>query len=516
MNSPETVANRASQDLANPDFANADLAEPGAADASAAFPAAASANPPAELPQRLVFIDLETTGADPARDRIIEIGLVTVEDGVTRRWASFVNPGRVIPPFIQRLTGIDDSMVDDAPTFEQLAKELRTRLHGRLFVAHNARFDYGFVRAEFRRLGQTFRADVLCTVRLSRKLYPAHFKHGLDSLIARHGLNPGERHRALADADAIAQFWHIVCAERPAAAIIEAVVAQLQRPSLPPQLAPDCLDDLPESPGVYSFYGDNGALLYVGKSVNLRQRVMAHFSASSREAREFRIAQEISRLDWIETAGELGALLLESHEIKDRQPIHNRQLRRAAECCAWRLDDRGDGHFVPELVCGEEADPGRAGALYGLFQTRREATNTLKKIADAYQLCHATLGLEKTTKRGAACFAHQLKKCKGACVGKEPLALHSARMMAALAKLRLKAWPYPGAVALIERNDFLDREDWHVVDGWRYLGSARSEADAWALLESARSVAFDADTYRLLKGEFGKAKLRVVRLAREA
>lgn len=468
------------------------------------------------LPARLAFIDLETTGADPTRDRITEIGIVTLEAGETRRWATLVNPECAIPPFIQRLTGIADDMVDTAPRFSQLADELRERLAGCLFVAHNARFDYGFVRAEFRRLGQTFRADVLCTVRLSRRLYPEHPKHGLDALVARHGIVIPERHRALADADAIARFWQIVCAEKPAAQIADAVAAQLQRPSLPPNLPPDALDDLPEAPGVYYFHGENDALLYVGKSVNLRSRVMSHFSAAGRERREFRMAEEIRRLDWVETAGELGALLREAHDIKRLQPIHNRQLRRASECCAWRLADRGAGHVVPELVCGEDADPGRAGALYGLFQTRREATNTLKKIADAYQLCPATLGLEKSARRGGPCFARQLKKCWGACEGKEALALHGARLMAALAKLRLAAWPYPGAVALVERNDFLDREDWHVVDAWRHLGSARCEADAWALAEGGPTrIAFDADTYRLLKSELARGKLRVVSLARE-
>lgn len=166
------------------------------------------------LPSQLAFIDLETTGANPAIDRITEIGLIEVVDGEISTWSTLVNPERAIPQFIQQLTGIRDEMVADAPTFAEVAGELRGRLHGKLFIAHNARFDYGFVKNEFQRLGQRFQADVLCTVRLSRKLFPEHHKHNLDSLIVRHGLEAGGRRRALADvaprflqSDFIASKW---------------------------------------------------------------------------------------------------------------------------------------------------------------------------------------------------------------------------------------------------------------------------------------------------------------------
>jgi DNA polymerase-3 subunit epsilon len=124
------------------------------------------------LPDRIAFIDLETTGADPTRDRITEIGIVTVDGDSVSRWSTLVNPERAIPPFIQRLTGIRDDMVAAAPPFDQVAAELARRREGRLFVAHNARFDYGFVRHEYRRLGRRFQSEVLCTVRLSRRLCP--------------------------------------------------------------------------------------------------------------------------------------------------------------------------------------------------------------------------------------------------------------------------------------------------------------------------------------------------------
>lgn len=456
------------------------------------------------IPERLAFIDLETTGANPAHDRVTEIGIVEVDGDKVSRWSTLVNPQRSIPEFIQHMTGISNAMVADAPTFDQVAAELGQRLQGRLFVAHNARFDYGFVRHEYQRLGQRFQADVLCTVRLSRRLFPEHHRHNLDSLIERHGLAADDRHRAMADADLIWQFWQMVRSAVDADRIGEAVQHQLKRPSLPPHLPSDALDDLPEAPGVYLFYGENDVLLYVGKSVNLRQRVLSHFSAGTREAREMRIAQEIRRIDWQETVGELGALLLESRLVKERQPVHNRRLRRTAELCAWQLDEVAPGDFRPRLVSGPEADPGLGGELYGLFSTRREATLALRKIAEAHQLCPAILGLEKTTIPGRPCFAFQLHQCHGACAGKESIGLHSARLMSALARLRVAAWPYRGPIGIVERNDFLDREEVHLVDAWRHLGTGHTDSEVKDLLLSPSRVQFDLDTYKLLKAHLAK------------
>lgn len=158
--------------------------------------------------EKLLFVDLETTGARQEEDRITEIGIVSVEsDGRVEHWSSFVNPGMPIPAFIQQLTGIQDEMVADAPSFETLMPELQQRLEGGLFIAHNARFDYGFLRHAFARTGHAFHPDILCTVRLSRQLFPQEQKHSLDRLITRHTLVPQARHRALADADLLHQLW---------------------------------------------------------------------------------------------------------------------------------------------------------------------------------------------------------------------------------------------------------------------------------------------------------------------
>jgi len=440
--------------------------------------------------RRLAFVDLETTGATATTDRITEIGIVEVDEAGVREWASLVNPQARIPEFIERLTGISNAMVAAAPTFGQLADEVRRRLDGRLFVAHNARFDYGFLKNEFARLGVDFRATVLCTVRLSRKLYPEHRKHGLDSLVERHGLDAGERHRALADARLIHQFWRHLHASFDAADIEAAVGALTARPSLPPHLEPSLIEDLPEGHGVYLFYGDNDLPLYVGKSKEIRKRVLAHFASDHGSAKEMSLSQQVRRIDWRVTAGEIGALLAEAALIKRLQPVHNRRLRRNDELAAWQLRQDAGEAWRPHLVTVADVDFARGENLFGPFKNARQATQVLTDIADGHGLCHAVLGLEKV-RAGRPCFSHQIRKCRGACVGKEALSVHSARLMAALASLRIEPWPFAGPALLREGNEA------HVIDGWSYLGTARAEDEVWSLIEGGRPV-FDHDTYKIL------------------
>jgi DNA polymerase III subunit epsilon len=227
----------------------------------------------------LAVIDLETTGMTATADRITEIGILTVVEGkVVEEWSTLVNPECGIPTEIQALTGITHAMVRDAPTFCDIATAVHARLSDHIFVAHNARFDYGFIKNEFRRLNMKFTADILCTVRLSRRLYPKFKSHSLDALRERHQLTTDGRHRALGDARAAWQFIETTMREHAADDIASAVKALLKMPSLPPQLTPGVLDDLPEGPGVYTFYGVNDLPIYISKGKDIRSRVRSHFS----------------------------------------------------------------------------------------------------------------------------------------------------------------------------------------------------------------------------------------------
>jgi DNA polymerase-3 subunit epsilon len=463
--------------------------------------------------EKLVFIDLETTGPNPLHDRITEIGIVEVSNGKISPWSSLVNPEMPIPAFIQTLTGISNDMVATAPSFPQIAKTLLERLEGSLFIAHNARFDYGFLRNAFKELGYSLRCDVLCTVKLSRKLFPEEAKHNLDALIARHGLQPSGRHRALADADVLWQLWNVLQAGIPVKDFTDTVRILLQRPSMPANLAHDSLDDIPDTPGVYLFYAENDSPLYVGKSIHLRQRVMSHFNADHRLYKDMRISHQIHRLEWRETAGEIGALLLEAQLIKDLQPVHNRVLRRQRELCAWQLRPTAHGYSQPVLTYASEQDFGGASGLYGLFSSRRKADEALRSLAETHQLCLAMLGLENRIKADKPCFGFQLRRCLGACIGHEAVEQHQARLEAALHKLKIKTWPYAGAIGLIEPGADR-RKDIHVVHNWCYLGTARTKREVSALMKKAPvRPAFDADTYKILVRALDRQTLQTLDLS---
>lgn len=443
----------------------------------------------------LVFLDLETTGATATHDRITEVGIVEVENGrFVREWSSLVNPGMSIPPAIQALTGISNAMVAGAPRFEEIAREVWEAIDGRVLVAHNARFDYGFLKNEFRRLGKTFSAPVLCTVKLSRKLFPQHARHNLDSLMTRHGIDCEARHRALGDARVLWQLAQQWRADPGETAVLEATAKLLKTATVPAGLPDNAFEHIPEGPGVYLFYGERDVPLYVGKSISLRTRVMSHFSGDHRVNKDMRIAAEVKRIDWIETAGELGALIEEARLVKKLSPVHNRQLRRAAELCAWYWPAQ-DAARPPQLVSARDLTGGEFGDLYGLFRSRRAGIEALRELATENQLCHGLLGLEK---RDGPCFAYQIRRCRGACAGVETAEAHALRLAAALAKLRVRAWPFPGRIGIRETAAGGERCELHVLDQWCHLGTVRSEEELHELQEGAPRPLFDLDTYKIL------------------
>jgi DNA polymerase-3 subunit epsilon len=450
-----------------------------------------------------VMLDLETTGGNAVHDRITEIAAVRVENGVeTARWSTLVNPGMHIPPFIQQLTGINDAMVAKAPAFAEVAQTLLEMLDGAVLVAHNVRFDHGFVLNELARVEIALKVKTLCTVRLSRKLYPQHRGHGLDAILNRHGLHTQARHRAMGDVDVVLQ-WLQIATQELGQERVQAVARELLQGSacIPPQLE-TAISDIPDTPGVYLFYGETALPLYIGKSVNMRTRVMSHFQSAAKVAREMRILTEIRRVEWVETAGELGALLLEARLVKEQQPLHNRRLRREKALCTWQLDETANANPLLKLVQLDDIASGQWGQLYGTYHSKRQATDALRKLADAHGLCPQLLGLESGK---GACFACQTGRCKGACAGREPAALHRVRVQMALAQHRLQAWPHPGRVAIREYQAQTERTDIHVFDHWCHIATVHDLAELEEAQQGRAALAFDVDTYRLLQKRLGHA-----------
>ena len=239
----------------------------------------------------------------------------------------------------------------------------------------------------------------------------------------------------------------------------------------------------PRAPGVYFFYAEGDSIpLYIGKSIDIRSRLLSHLRAPE----EARMLCQAQRIEYQQTAGEIGALLLESRLIKELQPLKNKRLRRQQRLCSLRIRDGVLEIIDTTAIC-------EGPQLYGLFRNRRMATEALMLMADEHRLCHTLLGLDKPT--GRSCFRAQIGKCAGACKGAESLEVHTHRLLSALERWAVHHWPYPGAIALHERHGEI--EEYHVVDSWRYMGTYACEEEA-RLAPKLTGQAFDADCYKIL------------------
>jgi DNA polymerase-3 subunit epsilon len=446
--------------------------------------------------QNLVFVDLETNGASPAQHRIIEVGLVRVENGVlVEQWSTLVNPESAIPPYIEAFTGISNEMVRDAPRFADIAADVFGKLSGAVFVAHNARFDHGFLHREFLRVNMSLNVPVLCTVKLSRRLFPQYVRHNLDAIIERHAINCSARHRALGDALVLHELWQQLEAQvEPSRLAAAAAQSMLGVSRLPPQLPPELVDELPENPGVYRFFGADDALLFVGRANALRARILAQLGSEPASPRDRALRLEVRRVDWCETVGELGSQLREAQLIRKGEPRYNR--RRKDETGSLTLRPRADGSGRVETSRLEDLEAHELEECFGIFRTEKDAVKALRELGRAHALCLKVLSLEDGD---GCCLGLSTGKCRGACVGREPLVLHEVRVRMALSALKIKRWPFPARIALREQGR--DSVDIHVLDRWAYLGTARSEQELAQIASRAPAdgaLGFDADVYKIL------------------
>lgn len=441
----------------------------------------------------MVVVDVETTGGSPSANRIIEIGVIRLSaDRPAQRYQSVVNPGCPVPSFIRQLTGISVAETDAAPAFEEIAPRLTELLKDAVFVAHNARFDYGFVKQELTRLGLPFTARTLCSARLSRALYPQHRHHDLGSLIERFGLSVPRRHRALDDAEAVVSFIDKACAELGQQAVTEAALRLLGRGLTRTGLPAEMFEGLPEAPGVYIFKDAQGDALYVGKSRNVRQRVLSHFYDDHTAKRELEMTQGTVSIESRRTPGELSALMLESELVKRLDPYYNRKLRRSSgPVCAVRgTDERG----YPTVTLTRHSGSVEDEAVLGFYRGVHQAKSALSKIAEEHALCPRLLGLEKGK---GPCFSYHLRRCRGACAGQESADSYRRRMTAALGDAGPLHWPYPAAVSIEERSSEDGPGEVFIIERWRLVAHIRTEAEA-AHTQVLEPV-FELDTYRILR-----------------
>lgn len=331
-------------------------------------------------------------------------------------------------------------------------------------------------------------------------------------MLERHAITVAARHRALDDARVLWQLWQRWSQEQSADQVWDAALAIVGRPQLPPQIDPSIIDDLPDAAGAFAFYDAAGKSLHIARSANVRQQALGLFAPARREVA---LANATQRIEWRESAGELGARL---HELAFRRP----QQPLADELCAWRLVEHAVGDLRPRLVYAREHDLALGDDLYGLYSSRREALLALRRIAEAHRLCFSLLGLSDTPP-GKPCVAQRRHACRGACIGKESATQHTARLQAALARIQLKAWPYAGPVAIVERDEFGLREDFHLVDRWRLLATVHTRqalAESLERLHKGRATppvepAFDPEIYRLFNRFLSAGKVSALPLPGE-
>ncbi len=430
------------------------------------------------------FVDIETTGSHSRYDRIIEIGILRVEeDKLVKTYNQLINPQTYLSPFISQMTGINADELETAPPFEHIKEEILEVLDDTVFVAHNVRFDYGFIKNEFKRFGINYSAKQLCTVKLSRKLFPQYKRHSLDSLIERFNFVTKNRHRAFDDAKVVWDFFQKINLAYPAEIITKAVNEIMKKPSLPLGLSQQVIDTLPENPGVYMFYGDNDIPLYIGKSVNIKDRVLSHFSDDQNSSKELRITQQIKYINTIETVGELGALLKEAELIKKMQPLYNRQLRQTKKIVILRKKTLKNGYLTLEPESITHIDTSDLQTLMGIFPSKIKAKEYIRKKAQEYSLCEKLLGLEKST---GSCFSHKLEKCRGACISKELPIKYNIRFVQAFSQKKIKSWPFKGAIKITEYDPIEKRKEEFIINKWCLISDEQNEAF------------FDYDIYRIL------------------
>ncbi len=377
------------------------------------------------------IIDLETTGGKASRHRIIEAAIV-LSNGkkVVNSWSSLINPETYIPAGITDLTGISQEMVEDAPRFFEVARKIVEMTKTCVFVAHNVRFDYGFLQEEFRRLGYSYSRRKLCTVHLSRKNIPGLPSYSLGRLCTSLGITVENRHRALGDAMATAEVLHrILNARETLVPADDLINLGLRESLLPPGMSIDFIHQLPEACGVYYLHNAEGEVIYVGKSINIQKRIAEHFGVQTQKAR--RMQQHVRDVTYELTGSELIALLLESHEIKRLNPALNQaqKLRDFPYVIYQWINEEGYLCFGTDRV---DAKARKKLQVVSEYPKLAYARGRLAFVQKEFELCEHLL---KRHAPSGACFSFHLKQCQGACVGREAPNSYNERALKAIERL---------------------------------------------------------------------------------
>lgn len=365
------------------------------------------------------ILDIETTGGAYNEEGITEIAIYRFDGHqVVDQFISLVNPEIPIQPFVAKLTGINNAMLRSAPKFYEVAKRIIEITQDCIIVAHNASFDYRILRTEFKRLGYKFEQKTLCTVELAQELIPDQKSYSLGKLVRALGIPMADRHRASGDAMATVKLFKLLLDKDVEKNILQKYIQTEVIKGMAPKLA-DIVESLPSATGVYYIHREDGKIIYIGKSKNIRRRVNQHFTGTTNKCKKIQL--EVFMVTYEETGSELIALLKESQEIKVNQPIYNRSQRKSIFQWALYAETDAQGYINLKL---QKAD-GRKKEITA-FTTFQEGKNALFRISAQYKLCQKLTGIYNTNSN---CFQYTIKECNGACIGQESPDVYNQRVM---------------------------------------------------------------------------------------
>jgi DNA polymerase-3 subunit epsilon len=403
------------------------------------------------------IIDIETTGGRKS-DKITEIAIIN-HDGekIVEEYSTLINPEITIPYFITNLTGITNDMVADAPRFYEVAKKIVEMTSDTVFVAHNASFDYHFIKNEFSSLGFEFKRKTICTVKLSRKLIPALDSYSLGELCKELDIEITNRHRAAGDALATTRLLEYLLTINGNEIDLFASQRINSLGNLHPMLDKAKIEALPEEAGVYYFYDERGDLIYVGKSTNIYGRVLSHLS-NFKSKKSIAMRDSIADIDYRITGSELVALLHESHEIKTNVPLFNRSQRRTTYTSGIFTYFNKNGYLCLKAdKINSEENP------VTIFHSLDNARSTLMQLSEHYNLCQKLCGLYDAS---GACFHYSIKICEGACIGAEDVEAYNVRVRQALLQFEFEEKNF----LIIDRGRRHDERSVVKVENGRYRG----------------------------------------------
>ena len=364
------------------------------------------------------ILDIETTGGQFNEEGITEIAIYKFDGHeIVDQFISLVNPEIPIQPFVIKLTGINNEMLKLAPKFHEIAKRIIEITKNCIIVAHNAVFDYRILCTEFRRLGYEYTAKNLCTVELSQRLLPEQPSHSLGKLVRALGIPMADRHRASGDAMATVKLFKILLEKDLEKIIVKELIKSEVQKGIAPKFR-DILESIPSRTGIYYIHDENGTIIYIGKSKNIKKRVNQHLIGTSSKCKK--IQREIFTVSYDETGSELIALLKESQEIKINKPTYNKALQKTNFHIGLYKNRTKEGYFTLDI---QRVD--RRKKEITLFSTITEAKNFLHVISSHYQLCKKFTSLSDSKNE---CFQYKIKECNGACIGKESTEIYNEKV----------------------------------------------------------------------------------------